>query len=238
MKPCPCECGRQVGWSDGRVANSASEVLARLPYVYRITLHIDREVPSEAITAHQFVDAGVDYARRVLNVAHGDHSSAAKYIMPSISDGVRWIRRADQLRPDIGKIDPDWWSWYRSVDMPKADILVLGEWKGQLRGGPQPDEPRTPHAVPREPRMPEAVSHKPPFSDETPEQSAPTQGRSPVELACESPRVAGLIGAHEINWMIAQSQLDKLINLPDQRPCTDVALAAQLNRLAEIAGND
>lgn len=189
-------------------------MLASLPSVYRIALHADREDPKTAANLHEFVDAGVAYARGVLSVAHGQRSKAAQFAMPSVSEGVRWLRKADQLCREIPKIDPQWWDWYRDAGMPIADIEV-GHWTGQLRGGAHFSSPPMPETVPSSASVQKPSRH--------------------IELAVESPRVVAALGAREINWAIARDQMDKLIELHDQSPCANIALEMQLRRLVELA---
>jgi hypothetical protein len=132
MKPCPCGCSRQLGWSDARIANSAGLVVSLLPIVERTAAVMTVSGSPEAVTAQGFAAEGLLYAQRVLRVAHGDHSPQAKRTMPSLSEGMAWIRRANQLPSALGKMDPEWMIWYKKSGAPPANLDGLRE--GDIRG--------------------------------------------------------------------------------------------------------
>lgn len=142
LKPCPCGCGRELGWSDRRIAHSAGLVVERLPVALRTARCLQQSGSPEEATARTFVEDGVDCAERVLRVAHGDHSTEAKRLMPGDGEGVAWFRVASRLVPSLERMDSEWWQWYQKRGEPPADLEhTNGAWNGEVRGVGEPEPP-------------------------------------------------------------------------------------------------
>jgi hypothetical protein len=58
-------------------------------------------------------------------------------MLPTLREGVEWLRTSFQLQVDLGKIDPEWLIWYKRNGAPPADLDDVANatsWHGQLRG--------------------------------------------------------------------------------------------------------
>ncbi len=144
MKACPCGCGRRLGRSDRRIAANAALVVDLLPVARRTASVLgDAGRPEGAETA-RFVDQGVDLARRLLRVAHGDRSPEARRRQPGDGEAVAWYRVAVGLGPSLQLLDPVWWVWFEARGEPGADLGTGdGPWDGRVRGD-GPPEPMAP----------------------------------------------------------------------------------------------
>jgi hypothetical protein len=190
--------------------------------VNRAAQLLERDNSPNAATARAFVIQGVDYARRVLAVAHGDHSKWAKMMMPPIGEGISWIRTADRLAGGLKMADPDWWRWYQKRGQPPADLRAGGLWNGEVRGKGAP-EPPLPGTVVSEPKKKgPAAEAKPPA----------------VKIGAEYPRIKSLLTAHKVSWMDDREQMEEQVKLPFQDPSTMVALGLVMGKLTELAAKD
>jgi hypothetical protein len=133
VKPCPCGCARQLGWSDSRVANSAGMVLQRLTVHARVAELLEVRGSINAADSRSFLNQGVSYADRVLRVAHGDHSPFAQEDMPTLKEGTWWVREADRVAPRLPESDPAWCRWYTEQG-GGSGIRVGGKGSGKFRG--------------------------------------------------------------------------------------------------------
>jgi hypothetical protein len=174
---------------------------------------------SEASTSHYFVAQGVDYAVGVLRVVHGDHSSAAKRLMPTLGEGVAWVRAADKL--PIGDLDPDWWAWYVRRGSPPADLEGEGEWTGEVRGKGEPEPP-----------LPGTAATRPPAK------TSSRRKKPPIDLGAAFPRVKAMLASHEVDWMIVSASYGDLFPLHEQDPAIMVAFGIEVESLGDLAGQD
>jgi hypothetical protein len=140
VKACPCGCGRQLGWSDRRIAANAALVVDLLPVVGRTAAVLERSTSSEAAETRAFEAHGVDVARRLLRVAHGDRSVEARRHQPGDGEAVAWYRVAVRLGPSLQQLDPVWWVWFEARGEPGADLGTGdGPWDGRVRGDGPPE---------------------------------------------------------------------------------------------------
>ena len=230
MKPCPCGCTRQLGWADGRAAKSAGEVVRCLPYVHRLARVIEAAESREAKTALTFVKQGVDYALGVLQVAHGDHSPSAQRSMPSIAEGVSWLRRADQLRPDIQTLDKEWWFWFKRRGEPVANLDVGRIWNGQVRGSGPPEPPIGGLKPAQTPDVAAANVKTNIDADTTP--------RDPVKVASEFPRIKALLHANLVHWGIVSDRINDLVPLVRRDSPVWYAFEIEIGKFENMAKAD
>ena len=192
-------------------------MVERLPYIRRLALLTQASDPDRAKTMSAKMGEGVRYARGVLKAAHGDRSACAA--MPSVGEGARWLRETNWCREAIQQADPEWWIWFKRAGEPKANLETGGaSWDGALRGDPSGEPPPA-----------QANRSAPPASENPP---APA---GPIHLATAYPRVQRLLRSHLVHWMIVRDRMADLLPLYDQDIATSKALAAQLERLGQMA---